>query len=163
MAELGPLVVMGVSGAGKTTIARMLAVELGVPFIDADDLHSDEARAKMAAGHPLVDADRWPWLERVAEAAEHAGDVVVACSALKRAYRDLLRAGAPGVRFVQLDVSRAELERRLRQRHDHFMPPALLDSQIATLEPLGSDEPGVRVDADPEPAAIVSAALAAIG
>lgn len=157
---LGPVVVMGVSGAGKTTIARMLAAELGARFLDADDLHSDAARAKMAAGTPLDDADREPWLERVAAAA--TGDVVVACSALKRRYRDILRAGAPGVRFVELDVSRAELERRLAARTDHFMPASLLDSQLATLEPLEADEAGVRVSADAAPDAVVAAARAAI-
>jgi len=162
MASLGPVVVMGVSGAGKTTIARMLAAELRVPFIDADDLHSAESRAKMAAGHPLDDVDRLPWLERVAAAAAEAGDVVIACSALKRSYRDLLRAGAPALRFVELDVTRAELERRVRERHDHFMPPALLDSQLETLEPLEIDESGIRVDADPAPDAIVAAAREAL-
>lgn len=163
MSTLGPVVVMGVSGAGKTTIARMLAVAYDVPFIDADDLHSDAARAKMAAGHPLDGADRRPWLQRVAAAAHEAGDVVVACSALRRRYRDALRRGAPGVRFVELDVSRAELQQRVAARVDHFMPPNLLESQLATLEPLESDEAGVRVTADADPATVAEAARVALG
>ncbi len=162
MTTLGPVVVMGVSGAGKTTIARMLAAQLHVDFLDADDLHSAEARATMASGHPLTDADRLPWLQRVAAAAHDAGDVVVACSALKRQYRDVLRSGARGVRFVELDVSRSELERRLAARIDHFMPPSLLDSQLATLEPLGADEPGIRVAADEHPDAVVATAIASL-
>lgn len=162
MADLRPVVVMGVSGAGKTTIARMLAAESGVAFLDADDLHSDANRAKMASGHPLDDADRLPWLEQVAAATHAAGNVVVACSALTRRYRDVLRTGSPTVRFLELDVSRPELERRLRERRDHFMPPALLGSQLETLEPLEPDEAGVRIDADGDPASTVAAARAAL-
>ena len=146
----GPPVVfvMGVSGAGKSRIGSSVASQLGLPFIDADDLHPAANKAKMAEGRPLDDSDRWPWLDAVADAAAAAGEAVVACSALRRRYRERLLAGVAGAVFVQLDVSRAELEHRLTQRAHEFMPPALLDSQLATLEPLAPDENGVRIDAD---------------
>lgn len=155
----GPVVVMGVSGAGKSAIASALAARLGVPYIDADDLHPVANKEKMRAGHPLVDEDRWPWLDRVAADAHAAGTPVVACSALRRIYRDRLRAGSPGTVFLELVVSRDELERRLRQRHHEYMPVTLLDSQLATLEPLGADEPGARIDADPGEDEVVTAIL----
>lgn len=145
------IVVMGVSGSGKSTVGRLLAQRLGAGFVDADELHSPESKAKMAAGIPLTDNDRWPWLRRVgAVLASETGagrSAVVACSALRVAYRDLLRevAGGP-VRFVHLHGSRSLLEQRMAVREGHFMPPALLDSQLATLEPLGPEELGVVVD-----------------
>ncbi len=133
------VVVMGVAGSGKTTVGAALAGLVGVDFLDGDDLHPTSNVEKMHAGHPLTDADRWPWLDRVggalADAARANHGLVVACSALKRAYRDRIRAAAgPDLLFVFLDVSQDEAHRRLRVRLDHFMPAALLDSQFDTLE-----------------------------
>jgi gluconokinase len=144
------LVVMGVSGSGKSTVGSALAAELRVPFVDADDLHPLANVEKMASGIPLTDDDRWPWLRLVGERLAGAGatGMVVACSALKRSYRDAIRAEAPGVRFVFLDASRALLEARVANRPTHFMPASLLDSQLAALEPLASDEPGITVAPD---------------
>lgn len=141
------IVVMGVSGCGKSTIGSVLADRLAVPFLDADDLHPPANVAKMAAGIPLTDEDRWPWLRLVgAELASASGGVVVACSALRYAYRDLLRSFVPDVFFVHLDCSREELASRMKGRLDHFMPLALLDSQLMILEPLRADEQGVTLD-----------------
>ncbi len=136
-----PVVVMGVSGSGKSTVGAALAQRLRVPFIDADTLHPAANIAKMAAGEPLDDDDRYPWLERVGEwlAAQRDG-AVVSCSALKRKYRDQLRAHCPGVEFVHLSGSAELIGGRLATRTDHFMPAALLRSQLDTLEPLGPDE-----------------------
>ncbi|MFE5336073.1 gluconokinase [Isoptericola sp. NPDC056573] len=146
------VVVMGVAGCGKSTVGWLLAARLGLQFVDADDLHPPSNVAKMSAGTPLTDDDRRPWLARVAEVLRGGDDgapAVVACSALRRSYRDILRAGAGGdVAFVHLHGDRDLLARRIAARADHFMPPALLDSQLATLEPLGSDETGVMVDVD---------------
>lgn len=145
------LVVMGVSGSGKTTIAHRLAHWLGYAFLDGDDLHPPANIAKMSAGVALEDADRWPWLDAIAAwmrrelAAGRSG--VVACSALKRVYRERLRRVGPAVRFVYLEVSHDELARRLLARA-HFMPPELLGSQLATLEVPDGDEPALRVDAN---------------
>ncbi len=146
------LLVMGVSGAGKTTLAEALARRLGHAFIDADDLHPPANRAKMAAGEPLDDADRAPWLEAVAHviagwAATGQGGVI-ACSALKRAYRDRLRAADPGLVTIYLDVEEAELRRRLARRRGHFFPPELLASQLAVLEPPTRDEGVVSVSGE---------------
>ena len=159
---LGRFVVMGVSGAGKSRLGAMLAEALGGTFIDADDLHPPANRAKMAAGTPLDDADRWPWLDRVAAAmAAPAPPVVVACSALRRRYRDRLRQGAPGTVFLHLAGSPEAIEARLRTRRGHFMPPSLLRSQIDTLEPLGPDEAGLMADTGLGPPDAVLAALLA--
>jgi gluconokinase len=140
------IVVMGVSGAGKTSAAQEITRQLGWDYIEGDDLHPEANVAKMAAGTPLDDDDRWPWLRRIAEViGEHeaAGtSLVVTCSALKRSYRDLLREGHPSVWFAHVDVPREVLAARLAARTNHYMPPSLLDSQLATLEPLGDDEPG---------------------
>ncbi|WP_336661698.1 gluconokinase [Leucobacter sp. USHLN154] len=146
------LVVMGVSGAGKSTVAAALAAARGGLCIDADDLHSAKAVDQMRRGTPLTDADRWPWLDRVgASITRAAGEghaVTVACSALRRTYRDRLRAAtAVPLWFVQLDVPRDQLLARLEVRVGHFMPAGLLDSQLETLEPLAQDEPGITVDA----------------
>lgn len=129
----GRLVIAGVSGCGKTTVGRALAETLGVPFLDADDFHPPENIEKMRSGQPLDDADRAPWLEALGEALAGHDSVVLACSALKRIYRDRLRERAGPIRFVVLEVPREELEKRLRARA-HFMPPELLDSQLADLE-----------------------------
>jgi carbohydrate kinase (thermoresistant glucokinase family) len=160
------VVVMGVSGSGKSTVGGLLAEKLGVPFVDADDLHPAANVAKMAAGHPLTDDDRWPWLARVGaelSAAEGTG-MVIACSALKRAYREAILAAEPSTRFVFLSGSRELLAARMSHRPGHFMPVSMLDSQLATLEPLGSDEPGITVDlnAHANPAELVSRAAAAL-
>lgn len=138
---------MGVSGSGKSTAGAALAQRLRVPFGDADDMHPEANVEKMRAGHPLDDDDRRPWLEGIGEwlAARPQG-AVVACSALKRSYRDLLREHAPAVRFVHLDGSHETIARRQASRPGHFMPASLLGSQFATLEPLGPDEGGVVVD-----------------
>jgi carbohydrate kinase (thermoresistant glucokinase family) len=161
------IVVMGVSGCGKSTVGELLATDLRVDFLDADDLHTPEHKAKMHAGTPLTDADRWPWLAKVGAAMKAETDggrsVVVACSALRRVYRDALREAAAGpVFFVHLHGTRDLLERRLGKREGHFMPPALLDSQLATLEPLQADEAGVVVDIALPPAEAVAAAVAAL-
>jgi gluconokinase len=149
------LVVMGVSGSGKTTVAKGVAATRGWAYLEGDDLHPGANVAKMASGQPLGDEDRRPWLRAIADrigVAEAAGeDLVVTCSALKRSYRDLLRDGHPSVRFCQLDVSRDELQRRLEARRGHYMPASLLDSQLVTLELLEPDEPGITVAADEDP------------
>src|SRR5688572_29150053 len=138
------VVVMGVSGSGKTTVGVTLAQRLGLPFADADDFHSPQNTAKMAAGIPLTDEDRTPWLRSVAGwLAEHADSGgVVSCSALRRAYRDVLRGDRPGTVFIHLHGEREVLAARLTARPGHFMPATLLDSQIDTLEPLAPDEAG---------------------
>jgi gluconokinase len=142
------LVVMGVSGSGKSTVGAALAAHLGLPFADADALHPAANVAKMAAGEPLTDDDRSPWLAAVGMAVAAASNtgIVMACSALKRSYREAILAEAPGVRFIELDASRAVLENRMAHRAGHFMPASLLDSQLDTLEPLEADEPGFRVN-----------------
>lgn len=140
------IVVMGPSGSGKSTVGRSLAEELGVRFVDADDLHPAANVRKMAAGVPLEDQDRLPWLRLVGETLQAEERIVVACSALRRSYRDLIRAEAPEAFFAELAIGRAVLEERMRTRSDHFMPAALLDSQLETLESLDADEVGIRVD-----------------
>ncbi|MFE3544705.1 gluconokinase [Nocardia sp. NPDC059177] len=154
---------MGVSGCGKSTVGVLLAERLGLPYAEGDDFHPDANIAKMAAGIPLTDADRAPWLDLVAgwlHQHEIAGGVA-ACSALRRVYRDRLRAGAAETYFVQLAVDRAELVRRLSNRHGHFMPTTLLDSQLDTLEPLQPGEAGVTLDATVAPELLVTEAIAA--
>ena len=142
------LVVMGVSGSGKSTVAAAIAEALGLAFIDGDRLHSPESVALMQSGRPLGDADRWPWLERIAarlaDAEQWPDGLAVACSALRRAYRDRIRAGAPGVRFVFLDGAAELIGERMAGRSGHYMPPSLLASQLATLERPGDDEPDVQ-------------------
>lgn len=145
------IVIMGVSGSGKTEIGRALAARLRHPFIDADDLHPQTNKTKMAAGIPLSDEDRWPWLDNVASTATATGDVIVACSALRAVYRKRLRDQLPGAVFVQLDVQKHELERRLNARHHEYMPASLLDTQLSTLESLTETEAGIRIQADQNP------------
>ena len=138
------VIVGGVSGCGKTTVGAMLAGRLGWQFADADDFHPDANVAKMRSGIPLTDEDRMPWLRAIAawmdERIEAGDSAVVACSALKRIYRDLLLSGRTSTAIVILDVPRAELERRLTSRHGHFFPERLLDSQLADLELPDADE-----------------------
>jgi gluconokinase len=153
------LVVMGVSGSGKTTIAIAVAKRLGWVFAEGDDFHPAANVEKMRAGHPLTDDDRWPWLEALADwigAREQAGDnAVLTCSALKRSYREVLERGHPSVRFVHVTASPETIRRRLQRRRGHYMPAALLDSQLATLEPLQPDEPGLTITGDGEPGDVV--------
>lgn len=151
-----PLVVMGVSGSGKSTVGAALAQRFRVPFEDADDLHPPANIAKMSAGHALDDNDRLPWLERVGEwLAAHPDGGVMSCSALKRKYRDQLRQHAPVLRFLLLDGSMEVIARRQASRPGHFMPASLLRSQFATLEPLQPDEDGIVIDVDQSVDAIV--------
>lgn len=159
-----PIVVMGVSGCGKSTVALALAAELDGVYIDADDLHPAENVAKMSAGIPLTYEDRMPWLRLVADAvaAQSAEGrlAVVACSALRRGYRDVLRTAGGDVFFVHLDGPPELLAARMSTRQEHFMPPALLVSQLATLEPLEPDEHGAVVSIDAPVEHIVAEALA---
>lgn len=158
------VVVMGVAGTGKTTIGPLLAERLGVPYAEGDDFHPEANIAKMSAGTPLEDADRWPWLDAIGAWAHERARLggVVSCSALKRSYRDRLRQAAPTLVFVHLTGDRALIEDRMAQRKGHFMPTALLDSQFATLQPLLSDERGVAVDVVGGPEEIADRALAAL-
>ena len=144
----GAIVIMGVSGCGKSTLGRALAAQLGWPFIEGDTLHPPANLAKMAAGIALDDEDRLPFLTRVATACARgkATGVVVSCSALKRRYRDLIRAQAGDVTFVLPVLDRAQLFARLAQRQDHFMPASLLESQLAALELPDPDEQALRID-----------------
>jgi len=152
---------MGVSGSGKSTVGAALAKRLRVPFVDGDTLHPPANIAKMATGQPLDDDDRHPWLEKVGEwLAGHRDSGVVSCSALKREYRDQLRAHCPDVEFLHLGGSPELIRSRLAPRTGHFMPAALLRSQFDTLEPLGPDEAGVTIDVGRGVDAIVEAFLA---
>ena len=153
------LLVAGVSGSGKTTIGSLLAGRLGWEYAEADNFHPAANIAKMAAGHPLTDEDRWPWLDAIgawidATAAKNRPGVVTS-SALKRVYRDRLRAGRPQVRLIYLDADRDTVARRLTARNGHFFPPALLDTQFADLEPPTADEHPVRINVDEDPLEIV--------
>ena len=158
------VVVMGVSGCGKSTVARGLAGTVGLRFADADDFHPPANVEKMAAGVPLDDADRLPWLRALAawtaERAAAGEPTAMACSALTRAHRDVLRGSPAPVAFIHLDGPPEVVAERLAGRDDHFMPPSLLDSQVATLEPLGPDEEGVVLDLARDPATLVAQAAA---
>ena len=157
------LVVMGVSGTGKSTLGAELAARLGRPFLEGDAFHPAANVATMAAGIPLTDDDRRPWLDAIAAAmasrAAAGESTVVACSALRRAYRDRLRAAPGRVRFVLVDVPADELARRMSSRPGHFMPPGLLASQLATLEPLAADEDGLTVPGTGDPGALADEVL----
>lgn len=156
-----PIVVMGVSGSGKSTVGAALAQRLRVPFADADDLHPPENVAKMTAGEPLDDDDRYPWLETIGEwLARHGDGGVMSCSALKRKYRDQLRRHCPDVRFLHLTGSPELIGRRQASRPGHFMPATLMASQFATLEPLGPDENGRSIEVDQDIDSIVNTYLA---
>ena len=149
------LVVMGVSGSGKSTVAAAVAARTNAIFLDADDFHPAANTTKMAAGTPLTDEDRWPWLaavgEEVARRLRSGMDVVLACSALKRRYRDALRGHVPDLTFAQLDGSPELLEARIGARANHFMPATLLGSQLVALERLQPDERGFVVDVAQDP------------
>ena len=153
------IVVMGVSGCGKTSIGTLLASTLGLEFTDGDDLHTQANREKMAGGIPLDDENRWPWLDRVGQALNMPGGAVVACSALKRIYRKRILDAAPKAIFVHLQGDRDLLLRRLNNRANHFMPPSLLDSQLETLEPLASGEAGAVVEVAGSETEILNAVL----
>jgi gluconokinase len=144
-----PLVVMGVSGSGKSTVGAALAQRLRVPFADADGFHPAENIAKMTAGQPLDDHDRHPWLEAIGGwLVDHSDGGVMSCSALKRKYRDQLRDHSKSVVFLLLQGTLEVIRKRQASRPGHFMPASLLDSQFATLEPLAADEAGVAIDVD---------------
>ncbi len=157
------IVVMGVAGCGKTSVGLQLAIALGVAFTDGDDLHPAVNKAKMASGTPLDDEDRWPWLELVGQTLAHESGSVVACSALKRVYRDRIREAAPDTVFVHLTGTRELLWERISSRQNHFMPPALLDSQLAILEQLGLDERGMALDISDSVENLVKHTLEALG
>jgi len=161
------IVIMGVSGSGKTDIGRRLAERLGWAFRDADEFHPAENIAKMRSGVPLVDADREPWLAALAAVLDRAVakglPLVLACSALKRGHRTRLGLPRPSIRLVHLDGPPEVIRKRIEQRAGHFMPATLLDSQLAALERPGPDENAIEVDVSPEPDAIVQAIAAALG
>ena len=162
--DIVPIIVMGVAGSGKSSVGEAVADGLGMPFRDADEFHPKANIDKMSAGIPLTDDDRWPWLDAIGKAlAESDGNLVVACSALKRVYRERLTkaAGRPVV-FLWLDGSKETIAARMAARKHHFMPTSLLDSQFATLEPPGSDEPVARVSIEPPLDQVIAAALAAL-
>lgn len=153
---------MGVSGCGKSSVGAGLSQRLGIPYRDGDDLHPAANVEKMRAGHPLTDDDRWPWLDRVAAVLAADAPVIIGCSALRRAYRDRLRAGAGGpVQFVHLAGSRELLAKRMSARTGHYMPLSLLDTQLAALEPPSPDE-ALTIDIDQTLDAIITAAAKGI-
>jgi gluconokinase len=156
------IIIMGVSGCGKSSVGAGLSQRLGIPYRDGDDLHPAANVEKMRAGHPLTDDDRWPWLDRVAAVLAVDAPVIVGCSALRRAYRDRLRAGAGGpVHFVHLAGSRELLAKRMSARTGHYMPLSLLDTQLAALEPPSPDE-ALTIDIDQPLDAIITTAAKGI-
>jgi gluconokinase len=161
------IVVMGVSGSGKTTVAQGIATAMGWEFAEGDDMHPKANVDKMARGLPLTDEDRWPWLRLMGDwisAKQSRGQsAVVTCSALRRAYRDLLREGRPGVRFCHISAGTGVIQERMERRRGHYMPASLLPSQLATLEPLEEDEPGVVVSNEGSPAEVLDRAMRALG
>jgi gluconokinase len=162
------VVVMGVSGSGKTTSGVALAKAAGVPFFDGDDLHTPETRAKMASGVPLTDADRTPWLDRVggvlADAIAHPKGAVVACSALRRIYRDQLRgAVGPNLRFLYLHGSQELMHERVAERKGHYMPASLVASQFATLEDPSGEPDVVTMEANADLDQAIPDAIACLG
>ncbi len=161
--NLPPLVVMGVCGCGKSTVGALLGERLGIPFSDGDDYHPLANKMKMAQGTPLNDDDRWPWLAEIGAAltAPSAGaeSRIIACSALKRRYRDLLRHHAPDVVFIHLSGDPATLSERLSNRQHEYMPSTLLESQLATLEAPGPDEAHIVLDIREDPDSLVNQVL----
>jgi gluconokinase len=157
-------VIMGVSGCGKSSVGAALADRLTGVYIDGDDLHPAANIAKMGAGVPLTDADRWPWLDRVGECLARAEvTALIGCSALKRAYRDRIRAAVEGpVRFIHLAGKKEIIAARLHARQGHFMPVALLESQFTALEPPAGDEQAITVDIDQPFDAVIAAVIAAL-
>ncbi|MCA3322244.1 MAG: gluconokinase [Roseomonas sp.] len=157
------IIVMGVSGSGKSTIGALLAEKLGWPFADADGFHPAANVAKMASGQPLTDADRWPWLDaiaaHIATARQAAQPVVVACSALRRAYRERLRAGHNDLLFLHLAGAPEVIAKRQAARQGHFMPPSLMASQFATLEDPAAEADAVTISVLSSPHDVVAAAL----
>ena len=161
------VIVMGVSGSGKTTVAAMLAGALGVDFLEGDDLHPRSNVEKMKSGTPLTDADRLPWLQAIARQIDdwrsQGKSGVVTCSALKRAYRHILIGERPEVRLVYLRGSHELIHQRMAARHEHFMPVGLLQSQFATLEEPGADERPIVVDVAGSPPDIVAEIIRRLG
>lgn len=159
------IVVMGVSGAGKSTVGTLIAERLGLGFRDADEFHPPANIAKMSAGQPLTDADRWPWLDAIgAHLVAHRGrGCVVTCSALKRVYRDRLRSTAPGLRFIHLHGEMALVAARQAARQGHFMPASLVASQFATLELPEAEPDVIALDVAATPATLAEAAIRALG
>ena len=155
-----PIVVMGVSGSGKSTVGAAVAARMQLPFVDGDDLQPAVNKRKMASGVPLDDRERAPWLDAVAEVLTR-GAVVVACSALRRRYRDRLRQAAPGLRLVYLSGRPAVLAQRLSKRSHEFMPASLLESQLATLEVPDADERALTVDIESSLEEVVTLVVAA--
>jgi gluconokinase len=166
MGDADLVVVMGVSGSGKTTVGRGIAEAMEWEYAEGDEFHSEANVAKMASGTPLTDEDRWPWLQTIADwLGEHertGRSAVVTCSALRRVYRDLLRGGSPLVRFCHVEADAELIRERIEHRLGHYMPPSLLPSQLAILEPLQPDEPGVVVPGTGTPEEIVLSALNAL-
>lgn len=157
------LVIMGVAGCGKSTVGAALSEQLDIPYRDGDDLHSTEAVEKMRAGIALTDDDRWPWLDRIADTLRSEAPLLIGCSALRRVYRDRIRAGAGGeVTFVHLAGDRDLIASRMGARSGHYMPLSLLDSQFATLERPGPDE-AIEVTIDQPMASIVGEVLSNLG
>ena len=156
-------VIMGVSGCGKSSVGLQLATALGVPFLEGDTFHSYANVAKMSAGMALTDADRADWLQalhaEIHAARERGSGLVLSCSALKRRYRDLLRSADPRLHFAHLSGPRELIASRMAARADHYMPSSLLDSQLASLEPLQADEAGIVLDIGKDPAELVSQIL----
>jgi gluconokinase len=152
--DVGTTIVMGVAGCGKSTIGRLLAERLDIDYAEADTFHPPANIARMSQGIPLTDEDRRPWLDAIATRIRHDECLVVSCSALKRAYRDILRPAGPNVRFLHLGIDRGTATARVASRSDHFMPMSLVDSQFDTLEPL-RDETGLTVDATHAPEQII--------
>jgi len=159
-----PIVVMGVSGSGKSTVGAALAQRLRVPFADADDFHPEANVTKMSQGHALDDNDRYPWLEAIGQwLAEHPDGGVMSCSALKHKYRDQLRRHHRQTQFLHLSGSKDVIGRRQASRPGHFMPASLLASQFDTLEPLGPEENGVVISVDQNIDAIVNEYISLTG